>query len=34
MANNKQHEILDFLKDHPLSSSKDIFEGIDSNRSY
>jgi Fic family protein len=34
MANNKQDEILDFLKDHPLSSSKEIFEGIDSNRSY
>jgi Fic family protein len=34
MANNKNNEILDFLKNKPLSSSKEIYEGVESNRSY
>lgn len=34
MASNKQHDILTFLKDNPQSSSKKIFEGINSNWSY
>jgi predicted transcriptional regulator len=34
MVSNKQNGILDFLKENPLSSSKEIFNGIDSNWSY
>ncbi len=34
MANSKQESILDFLKAQPRSSSKEIFEGIDSKLSY
>jgi Fic family protein/predicted transcriptional regulator len=34
MAANKRNNILDFLKRNPRSSSKEIFDGIDSNLSY
>ncbi len=34
MVIHKQMDILDFLKEHPRSSSKEIFEGIESKRSY
>jgi prophage maintenance system killer protein len=34
MVIHKQKNILDFLKEHPRSSSKEIFDGTDSNRSY
>jgi Fic family protein len=34
MAIHKQKDILDFLREHPRSSSKEIFDGIESNLSY
>lgn len=34
MIKNKSTDILDFLKEHPLSSSKEIFDGIKSKKSY
>ena len=34
MAENKLNDILNFLKEHPQSSSKEIFDGIESSRSY
>jgi Fic family protein len=34
MVNNRQQEILEFLKENPLSSSKEIFDGIDFKPSY
>lgn len=34
MVSKKQIEVLDFLKENPASSSKEIFEGLDSSVSY